>query len=127
MSGIRGGNTAPELIVRRFLHRHGFRFRLHKKKLPGKPDIVLPKYRAAVLVHGCFWHRHPGCRFAVMPKSNAPFWREKLGGNVKRDRRNLLHLSELGWKPLVVWECEVHDARRMKNLLRHIRSSVNVL
>lgn len=111
MAGIRGKNTKPELQVRRFLHRHGFRFRLHGRELPGRPDIVLPKYRAVVFVHGCFWHQHPGCRFAYSPKSNQSFWSAKLQGNVERDATTGANLRALGWRVLTLWECEVNDPR----------------
>src|SRR4051812_16902981 len=100
MSGIRGKNTRPELIVRRYLHGQGLRFRLHDKRLPGRPDLVFPKYRVAVQVHGCFWHRHPGCEFAYRPKSNTSFWEQKLESNVKRDRRNEDALRDRGWRVL---------------------------
>lgn len=121
MSGIRGKNTAPELLTRKFLHSHGFRFRLHVKDLPGKPDIVLPKYRTVIFVHGCFWHQHPGCKDAVMPKSNAKFWTEKLEGNARRDARNISELAKLGWQCLVVWECEVDSNKGKKQLIRKLR------
>ena len=121
MSGIRGKNTAPELAIRKYLHSQGFRFRLHVKDLPGKPDIVLPKYRTAIFVHGCFWHQHPGCKDAVMPKSNTKFWAEKLTGNVKRDARNISELVKLGWKCLIVWECETDNTKSQKQLVRKIR------
>lgn len=121
MSGIRGKNTAPELTTRKFLHSQGFRFRLHVKDLPGKPDIVLPKYRTVIFVHGCFWHQHPGCKNAVMPKSNTKFWAEKLGGNVKRDARNISELVKLGWQCLIVWECEADNTKSQKKLVRKIR------
>ncbi|MDP9440574.1 MAG: very short patch repair endonuclease [Actinomycetota bacterium] len=107
MSRVRSKNTKPELAVRSALHALGYRFRLHRKDLPGKPDVVLPKHRAAVFVHGCFWHQHPGCAKATLPKNNAEFWREKLEGNVARDARNRERLRKLGWRPIVVWECEV--------------------
>lgn len=94
MAAIRGKNTKPEIIVRRFLHRLGFRFRLHRRDLPGRPDIVLPKYRTVVEVRGCFWHRIEGCPFAYMPKSNRVFWEPKLNGNRERDRRNLRELAK---------------------------------
>lgn len=108
MSGIRGKNTKPERIVRSFLHRAGLRFRLHAK-LPGKPDLVLPKYRTAVFVHGCFWHRHEGCRYATTPANNALFWREKFAGNVSRDARKKQQLEQMGWKVLVIWSCQSND------------------
>lgn len=105
MAGIKGKNTKPELIVRRFLHAHGFRYRLHDNKLPGKPDIVLPKYRMAIFVHGCFWHRHLGCSFATNPEQNFDKWQEKFKQNVDRDRKQLAELLASGWKVIVIWEC----------------------
>ena len=119
MSGIRGTNTQPELRVRRFLHSHGFRYRLHDRTLPGQPDIVLPRYRTVVFVHGCFWHQHPGCRFATRPDTNADFWRAKLAGNVARDRRQGEVLMRRGWRVEVVWECE--DIRRWELLARDLQ------
>lgn len=116
MSRIRGKNTKPELLVRSWLHRHGFRFRLHRKDLPGKPDIVLPKYKAVILVHGCFWHQHMGCRNATMPKTNRDFWEKKLSGNTARDNRACLLLKDLGFSVIVVWECEVLDGSFVKKL-----------
>lgn len=106
MSGIRGKNTKPELIVRKALHRAGLRFRLHAK-LPGKPDLVLPKYRAVVFVHGCFWHRHEGCRFATTPASNASFWQEKFTSNMHRDAKVKQQLEDLGWRVFIVWACSL--------------------
>jgi DNA mismatch endonuclease, patch repair protein len=106
MSRIRGRNTAPERLVRSALHRAGYRFRLHRKDLPGRPDIVLPKYRAVVFVHGCFWHRHSKCRFAYTPKSRVAFWQEKFRSNSERDRRTARALRRLGWRVVTVWECE---------------------
>lgn len=106
MSGIRGKNTKPELTVRKFLHRKGLRFRLHAK-LPGKPDLTFPKYKTAVFVHGCFWHRHEGCRFSTTPKNNAGFWQKKFAANVERDARATAQLEELGWRVLIVWECQL--------------------
>ena len=107
MSRIKGRDTTPERTLRSLLHRAGFRFRLHDTKLPGRPDLVLPKYRAAVFVHGCFWHRHQGCKNAANPKTNVDFWQEKFRGTVERDRRNAAALTALGWRLIVVWECEL--------------------
>src|SRR5262245_10140140 len=107
MAGIRGRDTGPELAVRRWLHRHGFRYRLHAKGLPGHPDVVFPGRRVVVFVHGCFWHRHPGCRYAYHPASNVAFWTMKFESNVQRDARQVAALEEAGWYVLVVWECEI--------------------
>ncbi len=120
MSGIRGKDTKPELIVRRYLHRHGFRYRLHDRKLPGHPDIVLPKYQTVVFVHGCFWHRHDCARF-VWPKTRKTFWAEKISGNVQRDQTNARLLREMGWQVLVVWECDLSE-KRLAVLQKKIRA-----
>lgn len=106
MSRIRSADTKPELLVRSYLHKNGFRFRLHVKTLPGHPDIVLQKYKTAVEVRGCFWHRHPRCKFTTMPSSNAEFWKEKFKRNVERDKKHAKELKSLGWHLIVVWECE---------------------
>lgn len=105
MSGIRGRDTKPEIIVRKYLHAAGLRFRLAPKNLPGKPDIVLSKYRTVVFVHGCFWHRHDGCKYAAVPATNPAFWRKKFEDNVARDLRVRTLLEALGWRVIVVWEC----------------------
>jgi len=111
MSRIRGANTKPELAVRSMLHRMGYRFRISDKTLPGKPDIVLPKYRSVIFVHGCFWHRHPGCKYTYTPKSRLDFWSRKFEENVMRDKNNLSLLKKAGWLPIVIWECEIkHNA-----------------
>lgn len=111
MSRIRGANTKPEIIVRSMLHHMGYRFRITDKALPGKPDIVLPKYRSVIFVHGCFWHRHPGCKYAYTPKSRMDFWSRKFDENVTRDKNILLLLKNADWLPIVVWECEIkHNA-----------------
>jgi DNA mismatch endonuclease, patch repair protein len=107
MSRIRSEDTKPEWVLRSGLHRLGFRFRLRDKQIPGRPDLVFPKYGAVVFVHGCFWHRHRKCRSASVPKSNAAFWKEKFARNLARDRRNRRELRKLGWRVLVVWECEL--------------------
>ena len=105
MSGIRGKDTKPEIVVRSFLHRSGLRFRLHAK-LPGKPDLIFPKYKTVVFVHGCFWHRHKNCRFATSPSTNAEFWKEKFDANVRRDRSTTTALRKLRWKVLLIWSCQ---------------------
>ena len=107
MAGIRGKNTRPELVIRSALHRGGFRFRLHDPRLPGSPDLVFPRYRAVIMVHGCFWHRHRGCAYATTPATRPAFWQRKFSANVDRDRRNRDELVDQGWKVLVVWECGV--------------------
>jgi DNA mismatch endonuclease (patch repair protein) len=106
MSRIRSRDTEPERIVRSVLHRLGYRFRLHRRDLPGNPDIVLPRYRTVIFVHGCFWHRHARCRYAYVPKSRVRFWIRKFSQNVERDRTNQLLLKHLGWHVIVIWECE---------------------
>ncbi len=110
MSGIRGKDTKPERIVRSHLHRAGLRFRL-QAKLPGKPDLVLPKYGTAVFVHGCFWHRHEGCRYTTTPKSHPEFWQEKFEANVRRDANVKQKLEEMGWRVLVVWACQLGETQ----------------
>lgn len=117
MSRIRGKDTTPELIVRRLAHAIGYRFRLHVHYLPGAPDLVFPGRRKIVFVHGCFWHQHPGCRFAYKPKSNLRFWQKKFAANVERDTRILRELWDRGWSPLVIWECETSD---LKTLAAHL-------
>lgn len=109
MSRIRSRDTKPEMIVRRIAHGLGFRFRLHRRDLPGSPDLVFPRYKSVIMVHGCFWHRHPGCKYATSPKTRVSFWENKFKGNVVRDRRNETALHDLGWRVLVIWECETKD------------------
>jgi len=109
MSGIRGKNTKPELLLRRALHTAGLRYRLHGAKLPGKPDLVFAKYHAVVFVHGCFWHRHENCRFASTPATRPEFWESKFTANVQRDNRNMAKLLGMGWRVAVVWECALKD------------------
>ena len=105
MSGIQAKNTRPELLLRRILHRAGFRFRLHQKQLPGTPDVVLPRYRTLIFVHGCYWHRHPRCRLAYIPKTRTEFWQQKFDDNVRRDERDTAALISDGWRVIIVWEC----------------------
>jgi DNA mismatch endonuclease, patch repair protein len=109
MSRIRGRDTKPELIVRSLLHRMGYRFRLHDKTLPGKPDVVLSKHRTVVQVHGCFWHRHPNCKYAYTPKSRVEFWQAKFEENTERDRLTTQELRVLGWRVIIIWECETKN------------------
>ncbi len=110
MGRIRGKDTKPEMVVRRIAHRLGFRFRLHRRDLPGSPDLVFPASRKVVFVHGCYWHRHPGCRLAYLPKSNIEFWTDKFAANVARDEKAIAALREQDWEPLVIWECETKDS-----------------
>lgn len=110
MAGIRGKNTKPELLLRKALHSDGFRFRLHDKSLPGRPDLVFPRYKAAVLVHGCFWHGHEGCKYFKVPSTRREFWLTKIEGNRDRDERSRAALEAAGWRTAVVWECATrHD------------------
>lgn len=117
MAANRRKDTKPELIVRQNLHAAGFRYRLDVRGLPGSPDIVLRRYNAAVFVHGCFWHRHEGCKFAASPKSNVKFWEDKFQRNVERDRNANQELGRLGWRVAVIWECSLSNANREKTLL----------
>jgi DNA mismatch endonuclease (patch repair protein) len=110
MSRIRSANTRPEKVVRSLLHAMGYRYRLHKSDLPGKPDIVLSKYNTVIFVHGCFWHRHPGCKNATSPQTNIGFWGKKFSENVARDRQKKLDLEGLGWNVVTVWECETEKS-----------------
>lgn len=122
MSRIKGKDTKPEITVRSMLHRLGYRFRLHRKDLPGKPDIVLPKYRTVIFVHGCFWHRHPGCRFAYTPKSRTEFWLDKLQKNVERDQKVQDQLVQEGWRVAVIWECQTKNPESLKAELENLLS-----
>jgi DNA mismatch endonuclease (patch repair protein) len=115
MSRVRGKNTGPEIRVRKCAHALGLRFRIHRNDLPGKPDIVFPRRKIALFVHGCFWHRHPGCRKATAPSSR--FWAKKFAYNVKRDVRAKAALRKLGWKVAVIWECETKDSNRLESLV----------
>src|SRR5262245_15346182 len=115
MSRIRGKDTQPELVVHRLIHHEGFRYRLHAKELPGRPDVVLPRHRTVVDVRGCFWHRHAGCPRTFTPTSNVEFWERKLGANPIRDARNEAALREAGWRVIVVWECETKDTDALRS------------
>ncbi len=118
MARVKGKNTKPEMIVRRLLHAMGRRVRLHRKDLPGRPDIVLPRSKVAIFVNGCFWHRHPGCRLASTPKTRVEFWQDKFAANVQRDERSYAALVALGWHVVLVWECETRDRARLEASLR---------
>lgn len=113
MAKVRGENTSPERLVRSLVHKLGYRFRLHRKDLPGKPDIVLPRHKKVIFVHGCFWHQHEGCPHAARPTSNIEYWNRKLDRNMVRDRENLHKLEYLGWNVLIVWECETRDHEKL--------------
>ncbi len=117
MSRVSGKNTKPELVVRSLLHNMGYRFRLHRNDLPGKPDITLPKYKKIIFVHGCFWHGHIDCPRAKRPTTNKKFWNEKLNKNIERDKITVNNLKALGWDVLTVWTCEVKDTEKLRNKL----------
>lgn len=121
MSRVRNKDTKPELLVRSILHRNGFRFRLHKNGLPGKPDIVLARYKTVIFVHGCFWHRHKGCPDATTPKTRTAFWVNKFKENTERDKRTGEALRDLGWNVIIVWECEI---LRPENLLERLKTEI---
>ena len=124
MSRIRGKDTKPELLVRRYLHGLGFRFRLHKKGVPGRPDLWLPKYNAAIFVNGCYWHQHQGCKYAYTPKQNKQFWKAKLESNIARDLENLAKLKSHGIRVLVVWECQLNSIKAREQTLPKISAWV---
>ena len=124
MSSIRGKNTKPEILVRKGLHARGFRFRLHNKKLPGSPDIVLPKYGVAIMVNGCFWHGHKGCRYATEPKTNIEFWETKIARNRHRDEVTTAHLEALGWTVITVWECELRTSSLLDDRLNTLAEEI---
>lgn len=123
MRAVRSRNTKPELTVRHFLHAAGLRYILHDRRLPGSPDLVFPKYRTVVFVHGCFWHQHANCPAASRPRSNTEYWSRKLTGNVERDARNRTSLEASGWRVLVIWECEIRERDALDRLAETIRSS----
>jgi DNA mismatch endonuclease (patch repair protein) len=121
MSRIKGVNTKPELIVRSLLHRLGYRFRLHRKDLSGKPDIVLPRHKKVIFVHGCFWHGHKGCKRSSIPSSNTEFWETKITKNVERDKAKTRELRRQGWKVLILWQCQIKDA---DNVVKKIKKFI---
>ena len=122
MSKIRSKNTKPEEIVRKYLFSQGFRYRKNDSRYPGKPDIVLPKYKTVIFVNGCFWHKHEGCKYFVWPKNNADFWKKKIESNIARDAKNYQQLESLGWKVLTIWECELKTHCREETLVNITRT-----
>lgn len=124
MAAIKGKDTKPEMIVRKYLFSRGMRFRVQVRKLPGNPDIVLPKYKTVILVNGCFWHGHEDCKYFRLPKSNVEFWKEKIGRNIERDRESMQALLDLGWKIIRVWECELRNKANREDTLNKIYKSI---
>ena len=126
MSRIKGKNTKPEMLVRKFLHKNGFRYRLHVKDLPGKPDIVLPKYKTVIFVHGCFWHGHEGCAKATLPTTRREWWEAKINGNIRNDDNAITALKAAGWNVIVVWQCDISKKQlqfTLENLLVSITNN----
>ena len=122
MSQIKGRNTKPEMLVRKFLHAQGFRYKLHDKTLPGKPDIVLPKYKTVIFIHGCFWHGHKDCKYYIVPKTRTEWWLQKINGNIANDDKALKALKKDGWKIITIWECELKRDKLENTLKKVIRS-----
>lgn len=125
MARIKSKDTKPEIMVRGFLFAHGFRYRLHRKDLPGKPDIVLPKYKTVVFINGCFWHGHKGCRYAALPETNREFWLSKISGNVKRDKATYATLEDLGWRVIELWQCQLRSKTKdqtLQNLITELQN-----
>jgi DNA mismatch endonuclease (patch repair protein) len=129
MSRIKGTDTKPEMLVRRYLHNHGVRYRLHNKNLPGKPDLTLTKFRTVIFVNGCFWHGHKGCKYFVLPKTRTEWWQEKIEKTIMRDNKVIQELKRLGWSPKVIWECELKSENRnttLENILLTISEKVKI-
>ncbi len=124
MAAIKGKDTKPEMIVRKYLFSRGLRFRVQVRKLPGTPDIVLPKYKTAIFVNGCFWHGHEGCKYFRLPKSNVEFWKEKIERNIERDKESMQALFDLGWKVVRIWECELRNKAKREVTLNKIYNSI---
>ena len=128
MSRIHGKDTKPEETVRKYLFSQGFRYRKNDRRLPGTPDIVLPKYRTVIFVNGCFWHGHEGCKYFVWPKNNAEFWKKKINTNIERDKRNFRLLTEYGWNIIIVWECSLNGSTKIQtltDLTRRLKENIN--
>ena len=116
MAAIKGKNTKPEMLVRKFLHANGYRYKLHDKNLPGKPDIVLPKYKTVIFVHGCYWHGHKNCKYFVVPKTRTEWWLNKINGNIANDEKAVKALKKEGWKVITIWECNLKSSKVAKTL-----------
>ena len=125
MSRIKGKNTKPEMLVRKFLHANGFRYKLHDKGLPGKPDIVLPKYKTVIFVHGCFWHGHSNCKYYVVPKTRTDWWLNKLSGNIANDEKAVKALKKEGWKVVTIWTCKLRSIY-LKRTLEKLKASIKI-
>lgn len=129
MSRVRGKDTKTEELVRKYLFAQGFRYRKNDKRYPGKPDIVLPRYKTVIFVHGCFWHQHPGCKSATVPASNSEYWKEKFAKNIERDAREQKELADEGWSVIVLWECEISNkekqSKRLEKLVEEIRGKAD--
>lgn len=125
MSRIKGKNTKPEILVRKFLFSKGIRYRLHDKRFPGKPDLVFPKYKTVLFIHGCFWHGHEGCRYYIVPKTRTEWWLNKINGNIKKDTESTAWLKIEGWKVLTVWECDLKTDKREKTLQQLLKQFKN--
>jgi len=126
MSRIRGKNTSPELLIRKFLFKKGFRYRLHVVNMPGKPDIVLPRYNTVIFINGCFWHGHEGCKYFVLPKTNTEFWTIKIHRNKENDRKNHYSLNKVGWKVVVIWECQLKKQYQAETLSSLVDNLVSI-
>ena len=125
MSAIKGKNTKPERLVRKFLHANGYRYKLHDKSLPGKPDIVLPKYKTVIFVHGCFWHGHSNCKYYVVPKTRTDWWLNKLSGNIANDEKAVKALKKEGWKVVTIWTCKLRSIY-LKRTLEKLKASIKI-
>ena len=124
MAAIKAKNTKPEMLVRRFLHANGYRYKLHDKSLPGKPDIVLPKYKTVIFVHGCYWHGHENCKYFVVPKTRTQWWLNKINGNIANDAKAAKALKKEGWKVITVWECQLKPAK-VERTLQSLRNKIS--
>lgn len=124
MASVKNKNTSTEILIRKELFRKGYRYRINCKKLPGSPDIVLPKFHSIIFVHGCFWHGHENCKYAIMPTTNIEFWRNKIKKNTVRDKKNIKLLKEMGWKVIIIWQCEINTKQK---LLKKVRTVIELI